>query len=35
MTYTKADVGRSINVLGRVVSAPREFPRQKPIAYIS
>ncbi|RUU03974.1 hypothetical protein EOD23_17360 [Mesorhizobium sp. USDA-HM6] len=33
MTYTKADIGQSLNVLGRVVGTPREFPRQVPMTY--
>ncbi|MFD1982648.1 hypothetical protein ACFSOZ_08160 [Mesorhizobium newzealandense] len=33
ITYTKADIGQTVNVMGRVVGAPREFPREMPVAY--
>ncbi|TIN77775.1 hypothetical protein [Mesorhizobium sp.] len=35
VTYTKADIGEWINILGRVVSDPREFPKEMPISYSS
>jgi hypothetical protein len=34
VTYTKADIGQSVNVLGRVVGTPREFPRERPASYV-
>ncbi|UVC13510.1 hypothetical protein [Mesorhizobium onobrychidis] len=33
ISYSKADIGQSVNVLGRVVGAPREFPRDTPVSY--
>lgn len=35
VTYTKAAIGEWINILGRVVSDPREFPKEMPISYSS
>ncbi|WP_419693566.1 hypothetical protein ACN2CC_20815 [Mesorhizobium muleiense] len=35
ISYTRADIGRSVNVLGRVVGEPREFPRETPVSYTS
>ncbi|TJW50546.1 MAG: hypothetical protein E5X65_27685 [Mesorhizobium sp.] len=35
ITYSKADIGQSVNVLGRVVGTPREFPREMPVSYSS
>lgn len=34
ISYTTADIGKSVNILGRVVGAAREFPRESPAAYV-